>query len=137
MLLQAGPGVKDLVEGDVVLPTTPLLGTFTEAAVVKAKQLVRVGKLASLDSNSAPHARSQGDCTGWGCVSRVGMKACLLCSMCSLQRDAAICLRWSVGGIRAGVQTPSVTDSPVATPSTRQQHSSFSHSPQIPCEGTR
>lgn len=50
---QVGPGVKDLSEGDVVLPTIPLLGTFTQAAVVKAKQVVRVGKLASLENGTA------------------------------------------------------------------------------------
>jgi NADPH:quinone reductase-like Zn-dependent oxidoreductase len=69
VLLQVGPGVKDLFEGDVVLPTTPLLGTFTQAAVVKAKQLVRVGKVASLDSSSAGATHSQGECTGWGCAA--------------------------------------------------------------------
>lgn len=51
--MQVGPGVKELSEGDVVLPTEPLMGTFTQAAVVKAKQLVRVGRLASLDSAGA------------------------------------------------------------------------------------
>lgn len=45
--------MKDLSEGDVVLPTIPLLGTFTQAAVVKAKQVVRVGKLASLENGTA------------------------------------------------------------------------------------
>jgi hypothetical protein len=52
-MTQVGPGVKELSEGDVVLPTVPLLGTFTQAAVVKAKQLVRVGKLAAMDNNTA------------------------------------------------------------------------------------
>jgi len=47
LLLQVGPGVKELSEGDVVLPTTPLLGTFAQAAVVKAKEVVRVGTVAS------------------------------------------------------------------------------------------
>ncbi|KAF6265797.1 hypothetical protein COO60DRAFT_762517 [Scenedesmus sp. NREL 46B-D3] len=42
-----GPGVKELSEGDVVLPVVPLLGCWSEAAVVKAKTVVRVGKLAS------------------------------------------------------------------------------------------
>jgi hypothetical protein len=39
--------VKDLAEGDVVLPVVPLLGCWSEAAVVKAKSVVRVGKLAA------------------------------------------------------------------------------------------
>jgi hypothetical protein len=39
--------VKGLQEGDVVLPTVPLLGTYRQAAVVKAKQIVRVGALGS------------------------------------------------------------------------------------------
>eukprot|EP00878_Enallax_costatus_P032601 GHUV01035843.1.p1 GENE.GHUV01035843.1~~GHUV01035843.1.p1 ORF type:complete len:246 (+),score=98.27 GHUV01035843.1:107-844(+) len=47
---KVGPGVKDLAEGDVVLPTIPLLGTWTEAAVVQAKHVVRVGKLGSCDA---------------------------------------------------------------------------------------
>jgi hypothetical protein len=44
---QVGPGVKELGEGDVVLPLVPLLGCWAEAAVVKAKSVVRVGKLAT------------------------------------------------------------------------------------------
>lgn len=48
---QVGPGVTGLSEGDVVLPTAPLLGTFTQAAVVKAKQVVGVGRLASLEGS--------------------------------------------------------------------------------------
>eukprot|EP00775_Hariotina_reticulata_P002103 gene2103-2422_t len=47
---QVGPGVKDLTEGDVVLPVVPLLGTWTEAAVVKAKHVVRVGRMAATPS---------------------------------------------------------------------------------------
>lgn len=47
LLLQVGPGVKELCEGDVVLPTPPLLGTFAQAAVVKAKEVVRVGRVAA------------------------------------------------------------------------------------------
>lgn len=59
-VVQVGPGVKELSEGDVVLPTVPLLGTFTQAAV-KAKQLVSVGKLASLDTDAAAATKqSQG-----------------------------------------------------------------------------
>lgn len=57
---QVGPGVKDLSEGDVVLPTAPLLGTFTQAAVVKAKQWVRVGRLASEDGAHAGDAADSG-----------------------------------------------------------------------------
>jgi hypothetical protein len=38
--------VKELSEGDVVLPLVPLLGCWAEATVVKAKALVRVGRLA-------------------------------------------------------------------------------------------
>jgi hypothetical protein len=57
-VLQVGPGVKGLSEGDVVVPTVPLLGTFAQAAVVKAKQVVRVGRLASLDNNNAAGAPS-------------------------------------------------------------------------------
>jgi hypothetical protein len=55
---QVGPGVKDLAEGDVVLPVVPLLGCWAEAAVVKAKSVVRVGKLAagSAASSAAPDA---------------------------------------------------------------------------------
>jgi NADPH:quinone reductase-like Zn-dependent oxidoreductase len=58
VVLQVGPGVKDLAEGDVVLPVVPLLGCWAEAAVVKAKSVVRVGKLAagSAASSAAPHA---------------------------------------------------------------------------------
>jgi hypothetical protein len=58
VVLQVGPGVKDLAEGDVVLPVVPLLGCWAEAAVVKAKSVVRVGKLAagSAASSAAPDA---------------------------------------------------------------------------------
>jgi NADPH:quinone reductase-like Zn-dependent oxidoreductase len=64
-MMQVGPGVKELSEGDVVLPTVPLLGTFTQAGVVKAKQLVRVGKVAALDTNTAaPTQQPQGVRTG-------------------------------------------------------------------------
>lgn len=45
--VQVGPGVKELAEGDVVLPVVPLLGCWAEAAVVKAKAVVRVGRLAA------------------------------------------------------------------------------------------
>lgn len=69
-LLQVGPGVKELSEGDVVVPTVPLLGTFAQAAVVKAKQVVRVGRLASMDSNNAagaPNSVAQGELfRDWG-----------------------------------------------------------------------
>lgn len=51
--MQVGPGVRDLSENDVVLPTSPLLGTFSEATVVKAKQVVRVGRLAASAAASA------------------------------------------------------------------------------------
>lgn len=56
---QVGPGVTGLSEGDVVLPTTPLLGTFTQAAVVKAKQVVGVGRLASLEGTTPAETGQQ------------------------------------------------------------------------------
>lgn len=62
---QVGPGVKELCEGDVVVPTVPLLGTFAQAAVVKAKQVVRVGRLASLDSNNATGTPSSAQGETW------------------------------------------------------------------------
>ena len=43
--------MRELTEGDVVLPVVPLLGTWTEAAVVKAKHVVKVGRMAA---TSAP-----------------------------------------------------------------------------------
>jgi hypothetical protein len=68
---QVGPGVTSLSEGDVVLPTTPLLGTFTQAAVVKAKQVVRVGRLASLEGSSSTTPTGAGQQKGkCSCISR-------------------------------------------------------------------
>lgn len=57
---QVGPGVKDLAEGDVVLPTIPLLGTWTEAAIAQAKHVVKVGKLGVSDAVDTGKVQSAG-----------------------------------------------------------------------------
>lgn len=56
---QVGPGVKDLDQGDVVLPARPLLGCWAEAAVVKGRELVRVG--SSMATSSPPGAARGAD----------------------------------------------------------------------------
>lgn len=55
---QVGPGVKEVAEGDVVLPVVPLLGLWTEAAVVRAKNIVKVGKLAAGGARNTETASS-------------------------------------------------------------------------------
>lgn len=50
----------------MVLPIAPLLGTYTQAAVLKAKQLVRVGKLAQ----GASAIGTSPDGEGWNCRQR-------------------------------------------------------------------
>ena len=47
LIVQVGPGVKSLSEGDVVIPQLPLMGTWREAAVWQEKQLFKVGKTAA------------------------------------------------------------------------------------------
>jgi hypothetical protein len=51
-MLQVGPGVKDLAEGDVVLTQQPLMGTWREAAVWPAKQLLKVGTRPAAGAHS-------------------------------------------------------------------------------------
>ncbi|WIA11729.1 hypothetical protein OEZ85_011824 [Tetradesmus obliquus] len=60
VVAQVGPGVKELAEGDVVLPVVPLLGCWAEGAVVKAKAVARVGRLAAGAAAAAAVAAPEG-----------------------------------------------------------------------------
>lgn len=72
-MLQVGPGVKDLAEGDVVVTQQPLMGTWREAAVWPAKQLLKVGTRPAAAAaphtaaaTSAPAGSAAGDSQGQG-----------------------------------------------------------------------
>lgn len=85
MPTQVGPGVTGLSEGDVVLPTTPLLGTFTQAAVVKAKQVVGVGRLASLEGSITTPAEAGQQSSKCLCVA-TAQTVCFVGSSCHASR---------------------------------------------------